>query len=112
MSQYNLFYPFIAVSEAPKLAPPPKKYTYDFKAKTDEEKKEELVSAMIDRMAERDQEPLPQDSQEGVDDEEWVSSHKCFNITIKWYLLLYRMTDNLRTLDLILYSLCIFKCEL
>ena len=70
-----LFYTFIVVSEAPKLAPPPKKYTYDFKAKTDEEKKEELVSAMIDRMAERDQEPLPQDSQEGVDDEEWVSMH-------------------------------------
>lgn len=55
------------------MAPPPKKYTYDFKAKTDEEKKEELVSAMIDRMAERDQEPLPQDAQEGVADDEWVS---------------------------------------
>lgn len=64
---------YFTVSEAPKLAPPPKKYTYDFKAKTDEEKKEELVSAMIDRMAERDQEPLPQDSQEGVADDEWVS---------------------------------------
>ena len=32
------------------------------------------MSAMIDRMAERDQEPLPQDSQEGVDDDEWVST--------------------------------------
>lgn len=66
---------FVVVSEAPKLAPPPKKYTYDFKAKTDEEKKEELVSAMIDRMAERDQEPLPQDAQEGVADDEWVNIH-------------------------------------
>lgn len=28
---------------------------------------------MIDRMAERDQEPLPQDAQEGVADDEWVS---------------------------------------
>ena len=68
------------MSEAPKLAPPPKKFSYDFKAKTDEEKKEELVSAMIDRMAERDQEPLPQDSQEGVDDDEWVSIYACCNI--------------------------------
>lgn len=29
---------------------------------------------MIDRMAERDQEPLPQDAQEGVADDEWVSN--------------------------------------
>ena len=30
---------------------------------------------MIDRMAERDQEPLPQDAQEGVADDEWVMRH-------------------------------------
>ena len=80
-----------AVSEAPKLAPPPKKYSYDFKAKTDQEKKEELVSAMIDRMAERDQEPLPQDSQEGVDDDEWVSMQAV--IYNKQYYVYCRMTD-------------------
>lgn len=62
------------MSEAPKVAPPPKKYTYDPKMKTDLEKREELVTAMIDRMTERDQEPLPQDAQEGVEDDEWVSA--------------------------------------
>ena len=36
---------------------------------------------MIDRMAERDQEPLPQDSQEGVADDEWVSI-SCHNFLI------------------------------
>jgi len=42
--------------------------------KTDLEKREELVTAMIDRMTERDKEPLPQDAQEGVADDEWVTT--------------------------------------
>ena len=62
------------MSTAPKPAPPPKKYTYDPKVKTDLEKREELVTAMIDRMTERDKEPLPQDAQEGVADDEWVTT--------------------------------------
>lgn len=72
------------------MAPPPKKYTYDFKAKTDEEKKEELVSAMIDRMAERDQEPLPQDAQEGVAEDEWVIIS--VDVTILTYTSQYNST--------------------
>jgi len=84
---------FFTVSEAPKLAPPPKKYTYDFTSKTDEEKKEELVSAMIDRMAERDQEPLPQDAQEGVADDEWVSNLLFYNKHLNAILFVHRMTN-------------------
>ena len=44
------------------------------KQKTDEEKKEELISAMITKMGDREDEPLPQDDMDGVDSDEWVSS--------------------------------------
>ena len=73
VSLSDMFVLSSAVSAAPKPAPPPKKYTYDPKLKSDLEKREELVTAMIDRMTERDKEPLPQDAQEGVGDDEWVS---------------------------------------
>ena len=56
------------------------------------------MSAMIDRMAERDQEPLPQDSQEGVADDEWVNRHSNYafcNLILPHFnaMLLHRMTD-------------------
>jgi coronin-7 len=64
------------LSEAPKEAPAAKKYGMPVdepRFKTDQEKKEELMAAMVGRMAEKD-EPLPQDEMEGVDEDEWVSS--------------------------------------
>lgn len=49
------------VSEAPKVGPAPKKYqSYDPRVKTDEEKKEELMAAMITKMGDKDEQPLPQ----------------------------------------------------
>ncbi|XP_052795520.1 coronin-7-like [Mya arenaria] len=60
------------LSEAPVEAPKARKYdsysadTY----KTDEQKKEELISAMTDKLGQND-EPLPQDKSEGVDSDEW-----------------------------------------
>lgn len=62
------------MSEAPVQAPKPKKFdsyqpeTY----KTDEMKKEELLSAMTKKLDISDK-PLPQDLTEGVEDDEWVS---------------------------------------
>uniref|UniRef100_A0A8D0HHX5 Coronin n=1 Tax=Sphenodon punctatus TaxID=8508 RepID=A0A8D0HHX5_SPHPU len=60
------------VSEAPKYAPS-RKYIpssiYQDK-KSDEQKKEELLSAMVAKLGNRD-DPLPQDSFEGVDEDEW-----------------------------------------
>jgi coronin-7 len=61
------------LSEAPKEAPAAKKYGMPVdepRFKTDQEKKEELMAAMVGRMAEKD-EPLPQDEMEGVDEDEW-----------------------------------------
>ena len=49
------------------------KYQSYQKVQTDEEKKEELVAAMITRMGDKDEEKLPQDDMEGVDSDEWVS---------------------------------------
>lgn len=60
------------LSEAPVEAPKAKKYdsynpdTY----KTDEMKKEELITAMTNKLDTKD-EPLPQDDAEGVDSDEW-----------------------------------------
>lgn len=65
--------PFCLVSEAPKAAPVASKYQSYQKVQTDEEKKEELVAAMITRMGDKDEEKLPQDDMEGVDSDEWVS---------------------------------------
>ncbi|KAH3837925.1 hypothetical protein DPMN_111328 [Dreissena polymorpha] len=60
------------LSEAPEEAPKARKYdsynpdTY----KTDEQKKEELISAMTNKLDIK-AEPLPQDDAEGVDSDEW-----------------------------------------
>uniref|UniRef100_A0A673NA66 Coronin n=1 Tax=Sinocyclocheilus rhinocerous TaxID=307959 RepID=A0A673NA66_9TELE len=62
------------VSEAPKEAPV-KKYlpsSVYLEEKTDEQKKEELLSAMVAKLGNRE-DPLPQASYEGVDEDEWVS---------------------------------------
>ncbi|XP_072337489.1 coronin-7 [Scyliorhinus torazame] len=60
------------VSEAPKEVPV-RKYkpsAFYLEEKTDEEKKEELLSAMVAKLGNLD-DPLPQDSFEGVDEDEW-----------------------------------------
>ncbi|XP_069558929.1 coronin-7 [Brachyistius frenatus] len=60
------------VSEAPKEAPV-RKYlpsSVYLEEKTDEQKKEELLSAMVAKLGNMD-DPLPQDSFEGVDEDEW-----------------------------------------
>ncbi|XP_070617625.1 coronin-7-like isoform X1 [Erythrolamprus reginae] len=61
-----------AVSQAPKEAPS-RKYlpsSVYLEEKSDQQKKEELLSAMVAKLGNRD-DPLPQDSFEGVDEEEW-----------------------------------------
>uniref|UniRef100_A0AAY4BPL2 Coronin n=1 Tax=Denticeps clupeoides TaxID=299321 RepID=A0AAY4BPL2_9TELE len=61
------------VSEAPKEAPV-RKYlpsSVYLEEKTDEQKKEELLSAMVAKLGNLDN-PLPQESYEGVDEEEWA----------------------------------------
>uniref|UniRef100_A0A8B9DGX1 Coronin n=1 Tax=Anser cygnoides TaxID=8845 RepID=A0A8B9DGX1_ANSCY len=63
------------VSQAPKEQParkfvPAAVYLGE---KTDEQKKEELLSAMVARLGSR-HDPLPQDSFEGVDEAEWVGT--------------------------------------
>ncbi|XP_068605649.1 coronin-7-like isoform X1 [Brachionichthys hirsutus] len=61
------------VSEAPKEAPV-RKYlpsSVYLEEKTDEQKKEELLSAMVAKLGNID-DPLPQDSFEGVDEDEWA----------------------------------------
>ncbi|XP_031733589.1 coronin-7-like isoform X4 [Anarrhichthys ocellatus] len=61
------------VSEAPKEAPV-RKYlpsSVYLEEKTDEQKKEELLSAMVAKLGNMD-EPLPQDSFQGVDEDEWA----------------------------------------
>uniref|UniRef100_A0A8C5JRY1 Coronin n=1 Tax=Junco hyemalis TaxID=40217 RepID=A0A8C5JRY1_JUNHY len=62
----------VPVSEAPKEAPSRKfvPASVYLEEKTDEQKKEELLSAMVARLGNRD-DPLPQDSFEGVDEDEW-----------------------------------------
>lgn len=60
------------LSEAPKAAPAAKKFpSYDPNYKTDEEKKEELLSAMISKMGDKDEEPLPQAAMDGCESDEW-----------------------------------------
>ncbi|XP_052628440.1 coronin-7-like isoform X2 [Harpia harpyja] len=60
------------VSEAPKEAPARKfvPASMYLEEKSDEQKKEELLNAMVARLGNRD-DPLPQDSFEGVDEDEW-----------------------------------------
>ncbi|XP_072299410.1 coronin-7-like isoform X1 [Eucyclogobius newberryi] len=60
------------VSEAPKEAPV-RKYmpsSYYLEEKTDEQKKDELLSAMVAKLGNLD-DPLPQEAFEGVDEDEW-----------------------------------------
>ncbi|XP_022327050.2 coronin-7-like [Crassostrea virginica] len=60
------------LSEAPKETPKVKKFE-SFNAdtyKTDEQKKEELMSAMTNKLS-KQEDPLPQDLAEGVDEDEW-----------------------------------------
>ncbi|XP_054462820.1 coronin-7 [Anoplopoma fimbria] len=60
------------VSEAPKEAPV-RKYlpsSVYLEEKTDEQKKEELLTAMVAKLGNMD-DPLPQDSFQGVDEDEW-----------------------------------------
>ncbi|KAM4598732.1 coronin-7 [Polymixia lowei] len=60
------------VSEAPKEVPV-RKYlpsSVYLEEKTDEQKKDELLSAMVAKLGNMD-DPLPQDSFEGVDEDEW-----------------------------------------
>ncbi|XP_053326631.1 coronin-7 [Spea bombifrons] len=62
----------IPVSKAPKEAPirkilPSSVYLQE---KSDEQKKEELLNAMVAKLGNRD-DPLPQDAFEGVDEDEW-----------------------------------------
>ncbi|KAM9843793.1 coronin-7-like isoform 2-T2 [Aulostomus maculatus] len=61
------------VSEAPKEAPVRKYMPSSFylEEKTDEQKKEELLSAMVAKLGNMD-EPLPQESFQGVDEDEWA----------------------------------------
>uniref|UniRef100_A0A672TVI1 Coronin n=1 Tax=Strigops habroptila TaxID=2489341 RepID=A0A672TVI1_STRHB len=63
------------VSRAPKEAPARKfvPASVYLQEKSDEQKKEELLSAMVARLGNRD-DPLPQDSFEGVDEDEWVGA--------------------------------------
>uniref|UniRef100_W5M359 Coronin n=1 Tax=Lepisosteus oculatus TaxID=7918 RepID=W5M359_LEPOC len=61
------------VSEAPKEAPV-RKYlpsSVYLEEKTDEQKKEELLSAMVAKLGNRE-DPLPQDSYQGVEEDEWA----------------------------------------
>lgn len=60
------------VSEAPKEAPV-RKYmpsSYYLEEKTDEQKKDELLNAMVAKLGNRE-DPLPQESFQGVDEDEW-----------------------------------------
>ncbi|XP_034047077.1 coronin-7 isoform X1 [Thalassophryne amazonica] len=60
------------VSKAPKEAPVRKYLPSSFylEEKTDEQKKEELLSAMVAKLGNLD-DPLPQDSYQGVNEDEW-----------------------------------------
>ena len=72
----RLALPYLTVSEAPKEVVVQKKYDSRRELdeyKSDEQKKEELLAAMVNKMSSYD-EPLPQDLQEGVDEDEWVSA--------------------------------------
>ncbi|XP_063791045.1 coronin-7 [Pseudophryne corroboree] len=61
----------IPVSQAPKEAPTKKVPSSVYiQEKTDEQKKEELLNAMVAKLGNRD-DPLPQDAFEGVDEDEW-----------------------------------------
>ncbi|KXJ24176.1 Coronin-7 [Exaiptasia diaphana] len=63
-----------SLTDIPKEAPSTKKYDstrelQDYKS--DEQKKEMLVTAMVEKLGNFDEDPLPQDLMEGVEDDEW-----------------------------------------
>lgn len=63
-----------SLSEAPKAAPIARKYDSRYEleeVKTTEQQKEDLLNSMVEKLRNYDDEPLPQDLQEGVDDDEW-----------------------------------------
>ena len=64
------------LSEGLKEAVPvAKKYqSYSKQYKTDQEKKDELLSAMVTKMGDKNESPLPQSKQDGVDSDEWEDS--------------------------------------
>lgn len=62
------------LSGAPKQAPIARKYDSRHEleeVKSVEQQKEELLNSMVDKLGNFDDDPLPQDLQEGVDDDEW-----------------------------------------
>ncbi len=60
------------MSEAPQQVAAPKKYqSYNKAEKTDQEKKDELIYAMIGKMEDR---ATGLENVEGVDSDEWVST--------------------------------------
>lgn len=64
----------VIVSGAPKQAPIARKYDSRHEleeVKSVEQQKEELLNSMVDKLGNFDDDPLPQDLQEGVDDDEW-----------------------------------------
>ncbi|XP_066131157.1 coronin-7 isoform X2 [Saccopteryx bilineata] len=63
----------IPVSQAPREAPTQKALSsaHYLEEKSDEQKKEELLNAMVAKLGNRE-DPLPQDSFEGVDEDEWA----------------------------------------
>ena len=63
------------MSEAPQTNTATRKFpSYNPQQKTDQEKKEELIGAMITKMSDHQDGKLPQDEMDGVDSDEWVSS--------------------------------------
>ncbi|KAK2097458.1 Coronin-7 [Saguinus oedipus] len=78
------------VSQAPRETPArraPSSAQY-LEEKSDQQKKEELLNAMVAKLGNRD-DPLPQDSFEGVDEDEWVSGkwpHFPAGSTIPWHM--------------------------
>ncbi|KAL9973088.1 hypothetical protein ACROYT_G019500 [Oculina patagonica] len=62
------------LSKVPKEAPIARKYDSHHEleeVKSTEQMKEELLSSMVEKLRNYDDDPLPQDLQEGVDDDEW-----------------------------------------
>ena len=63
-----------ALSSCPVVASTPKKYDFAtelIKEKSEEQKKEELLAAMSDKLELDKGKPLPQDQMDGVDSDEW-----------------------------------------
>ncbi len=71
-----LYFIVILVSEAPQKVIAPKKYaSFNPREKTDQEKKDELIAAMMDKMGTgmEEEEKIEVVDTAGVDSDEWVS---------------------------------------